>query len=66
MAYVYNVEPNTNGKVVLHTTAGDVDIELWSEQAPLACPQLCTALSRALLRQDAVSSRYQEDDDPRR
>ena len=44
MAYVYNVEPNTNGKVVLHTTAGDVDIELWSEQAPLACRnfvQLC-------------------------
>ena len=44
MAYVYNVEPNTNGKVVLHTTVGDVDIELWSEQAALACRnfiQLC-------------------------
>ena len=44
MAYIYNVEPNTNGKVVLHTSAGDVDIELWSDQAPLACRnfvQLC-------------------------
>lgn len=44
MAYIYNVEPNTNGKVVLHTTGGDIDIELWSDQAPLACRnfvQLC-------------------------
>ena len=44
MAYIYNVEPNTNGKVVLHTTSGDVDIELWSDQAPIACRnfvQLC-------------------------
>lgn len=44
MAYVYNVEPNTKGKVVLHTTHGDIDIELWSEQAPIACRnfiQLC-------------------------
>lgn len=44
MAYVYNVEPNTNGKVVLHTSHGDIDIELWSEQAPMTCRnfvQLC-------------------------
>ena len=44
MAYIYNVEPNTNGKVVLHTTNGDIDIELWADQAPIACRnfvQLC-------------------------
>ena len=44
MAYVYNVEPNTNGKVVLHTSHGDIDIELWSDQAPVTCRnfvQLC-------------------------
>ena len=44
MAYIYNVEPNTNRKVVLHTTNGDIDIELWADQAPIACRnfvQLC-------------------------
>lgn len=44
MAYIYNVEPNTDGKVVLHTSAGDLEIELWPKQAPLACRnfvQLC-------------------------
>ncbi|TRM56860.1 cyclophilin-like domain-containing protein [Schizophyllum amplum] len=27
----------TNGRVVLETTAGDIDIELWSKEAPKAC-----------------------------
>ena len=38
------MEPATNGKVVLRTSAGDIDIELWSKETPLACRnfvQLC-------------------------
>lgn len=37
-------EPNTIGKIKLETNYGPIDIELWSEQAPLACRnfiQLC-------------------------
>lgn len=37
-------EPATKGKVIIHTTAGDLDIELWSKQCPKACRnfvQLC-------------------------
>ena len=44
MSNVYHVEPPTKGKVLLHTTFGDLDIELWADQAPLACRnflQLC-------------------------
>ena len=37
MSNVYNTEPPTCGKVVLRTNFGDVDIELWSKEAPLAC-----------------------------
>eukprot|EP01102_Stenamoeba_stenopodia_P001915 TRINITY_DN1172_c0_g1_i1.p1 TRINITY_DN1172_c0_g1~~TRINITY_DN1172_c0_g1_i1.p1 ORF type:complete len:483 (-),score=163.03 TRINITY_DN1172_c0_g1_i1:81-1529(-) len=36
--------PITKGKVVLHTTLGDMEIELWSKEAPKACRnfvQLC-------------------------
>mmetsp|Transcript_36307 Transcript_36307/g.58272 ORF Transcript_36307/g.58272 Transcript_36307/m.58272 type:complete len:522 (+) Transcript_36307:50-1615(+) len=33
----YAVEPPTYGKVLLHTTVGDIDIELWPKQAPKAC-----------------------------
>jgi len=38
------LEPATHGKVLLKTTAGDVDIELWPKEAPKACRnfvQLC-------------------------
>jgi peptidyl-prolyl cis-trans isomerase SDCCAG10 len=41
---VYANQPATRGKVVLHTTAGPLDVELWSKEAPLACRnfvQLC-------------------------
>ena len=41
---VYVNEPVTKGKVVLHTTVGPFDVELWSKEAPLACRnfvQLC-------------------------
>jgi peptidyl-prolyl cis-trans isomerase SDCCAG10 len=41
---VYANQPATKGKVVLHTTIGPFDVELWSKEAPLACRnfvQLC-------------------------
>ena len=41
---VYSTEPATKGKVVLHTTIGPLDVELWSKEAPLTCRnflQLC-------------------------
>jgi peptidyl-prolyl cis-trans isomerase SDCCAG10 len=44
MSSIYLTEPVTSGKVLLHTTLGDIDIELWSKEAPLACRnfvQLC-------------------------
>jgi peptidyl-prolyl cis-trans isomerase SDCCAG10 len=34
MSQVYNLEPPTKGKVVLHTTHGDIEIELWPKEAP--------------------------------
>ena len=37
MASNYTTEPPTQGKVILHSTFGDVDVELWPEQAPKAC-----------------------------
>ena len=45
MSSVYNSEPPTNGRVVIKTTIGDVDVELWPKEAPKACRnflQLCT------------------------
>lgn len=44
MSNIYIKEPPTNGKVLVHTSMGDVDIELWSKEAPIACRnfvQLC-------------------------
>lgn len=44
MSNIYIQEPPSNGKVLLKTTAGDIDIELWSKEAPKACRnfvQLC-------------------------
>ncbi|KAE9419536.1 hypothetical protein Angca_006616, partial [Angiostrongylus cantonensis] len=44
MSTQYINEPVTSGKVVLHTTAGDIEIELWTKECPLACKnfiQLC-------------------------
>ncbi|CAF4999150.1 unnamed protein product, partial [Rotaria socialis] len=37
-------EPATRGKVILDTTVGDIEIELFSKECPLACRnflQLC-------------------------
>lgn len=36
MSNIYMTEPPTSGKVLLHTDFGDVDIELWPKEAPLA------------------------------
>eukprot|EP00249_Psilotum_nudum_P013151 c24181_g1_i1 orf=61-1653(+) len=44
MSSVYVLEPPTKGKVVLNTTAGPLDIELWPKEAPKAVRnfvQLC-------------------------
>ncbi|CCI40500.1 unnamed protein product [Albugo candida] len=44
MSNIYNTEPATEGKILFHTSFGDLDIELWPMQAPKACRnfvQLC-------------------------
>ncbi|KAF9364150.1 Peptidyl-prolyl isomerase cwc27 [Mortierella sp. NVP85] len=44
MSNIYLLEPHTKGKVNLHTTYGDISIELWPKEAPKACRnfvQLC-------------------------
>ncbi|CAF1431268.1 unnamed protein product [Rotaria sp. Silwood1] len=44
MSNIYIQEPATRGKVVLDTTVGDIEIELFSKECPLACRnfvQLC-------------------------
>ncbi|XP_022102848.1 peptidyl-prolyl cis-trans isomerase CWC27 homolog isoform X2 [Acanthaster planci] len=44
MSATYILEPPTNGKVLLRTTCGDIDVELWSKETPKACRnfiQLC-------------------------
>ncbi|KAI8107765.1 hypothetical protein M9435_002793 [Picochlorum sp. BPE23] len=44
MSSIYNLEPPSVGKVVLKTSKGDLDIEFWPKEAPLAVRnfvQLC-------------------------
>lgn len=44
MSNIYALEPHTTGKVILHTTSGDIEIELWGKEAPRATRnfiQLC-------------------------
>ncbi|KAI1307676.1 Peptidyl-prolyl isomerase cwc27 [Mortierella claussenii] len=44
MSNIYLLEPHTNGKVILHTSYGDISIELWSKETPKTCRnfiQLC-------------------------
>ncbi|KAJ0972141.1 hypothetical protein J5N97_020100 [Dioscorea zingiberensis] len=44
MSTVYTLEPPTKGKVILETTMGPIDIELWPKEAPKAIRnfvQLC-------------------------
>lgn len=37
MSSVYMHEPPTSGKVIFHTNHGDLEIELWVNETPLAC-----------------------------
>ncbi|EDP41617.1 hypothetical protein MGL_3998 [Malassezia globosa CBS 7966] len=37
MSSLYVTEPPTDGKVILHTAKGEIEIELWSKEAPKAC-----------------------------
>ncbi|KAF2879331.1 hypothetical protein ILUMI_26842 [Ignelater luminosus] len=44
MSNIYILEPPTSGKVLLKTTVGDIDIELWAKETPKTCRnfiQLC-------------------------
>ena len=44
MSNVYQLEPPTEGKVLLTTSHGEIEIELWAKEAPKACRnfvQLC-------------------------
>ncbi|XP_066142914.1 spliceosome-associated protein CWC27 homolog [Euwallacea fornicatus] len=44
MSNIYILEPPTSGKVLLKTSAGDIDVELWAKETPKACRnfiQLC-------------------------
>ncbi|KAF5297930.1 hypothetical protein FQA39_LY11915 [Lamprigera yunnana] len=44
MSNIYILEPPTSGKVLLITTVGDIDIELWAKETPKTCRnfiQLC-------------------------
>lgn len=37
MSNIYVTEPPTSGKIVLVTSKGDIEIELWAKECPLAC-----------------------------
>ena len=37
MSSIYHTEPPTQGKVLIKTSHGDIDVELWPKEAPLAC-----------------------------
>ncbi|KAH8820682.1 hypothetical protein F5884DRAFT_849933 [Xylogone sp. PMI_703] len=37
MSSIYNLEPQPTASCILHTTAGDLSVELWAQQTPLTC-----------------------------
>jgi peptidyl-prolyl cis-trans isomerase SDCCAG10 len=37
MSSAYSTEPPTRGKVVLRTSKGELELELWPKEAPKAC-----------------------------
>ena len=44
MSNIYIQEPPVEGKVLLETSVGEIEIELWSRESPKACRnfvQLC-------------------------
>mmetsp|Transcript_37843 Transcript_37843/g.87885 ORF Transcript_37843/g.87885 Transcript_37843/m.87885 type:complete len:508 (+) Transcript_37843:13-1536(+) len=44
MSEVYVKEPGTKGKVLLRTTYGDLEVELWASECPKACRNFCTLI----------------------
>jgi peptidyl-prolyl cis-trans isomerase SDCCAG10 len=44
MSYAYTNQPATKGKIIIATSGGDLEVELWPKEAPIACRnfiQLC-------------------------
>ncbi|CZT10524.1 hypothetical protein WAI453_003094 [Rhynchosporium graminicola] len=37
MSALYNLEPQPTASCILHTTSGDISLELWAQQIPLTC-----------------------------
>ncbi|KAL3427879.1 peptidyl-prolyl isomerase cwc27 [Phlyctema vagabunda] len=37
MSSLYNLEPQPTASCILHTTSGDISLELWAHQVPLTC-----------------------------
>jgi peptidyl-prolyl cis-trans isomerase SDCCAG10 len=37
MSSLYNLEPQPTASCILHTTSGDISLELWAQQVPLTC-----------------------------
>lgn len=37
MSNIYATEPPTSGKLILSTSHGDIEVELWSKETPKAC-----------------------------
>lgn len=37
MSAIYNLEPQPTGSVILHTTQGEISVELFAKQTPLTC-----------------------------
>jgi len=37
MSAVYNLEPQPTASCIIHTTSGDISLELWAQQIPLTC-----------------------------
>ncbi|KAH8590133.1 cyclophilin-like domain-containing protein [Bisporella sp. PMI_857] len=37
MSEIYNLEPQPTGSCILHTTSGDISLELFAQQTPLTC-----------------------------
>ena len=37
MSSLYNLEPQPTASCILHTTNGDISLELWAQQVPLTC-----------------------------
>lgn len=37
MSNIYIQEPPTSGKVLLKTTVGEIELELWTKEAPRTC-----------------------------